>query len=60
MRKTCRIKYKICNSFLEYKNFKDDLIENKCLYCNRNYQQKFDEKLKKLFFNAYKFSNHPV
>ena len=24
---TCRIKYKNCNCFLEYKNFKDDLIE---------------------------------
>ena len=24
---TCRIKYKYCDCFLEYKNFKDDLIE---------------------------------
>ena len=24
---TCRIKYKCCKSFLEYINFKDDLIE---------------------------------
>ena len=30
---TCRIKYK------------DDLIECKCSCCNKNYQQKFDEKL---------------
>ena len=50
MQKTCTIKYKICNGFLEYKIFKDDLIENKCLYCNRNYRQKFDEKLKKAIF----------
>ena len=28
------------------------------LSCNKNYQQKFDEKLKKQFFNTYKFSNH--
>ena len=28
---TCIIKYKYCNSFLEYTTFKDDLIENKCL-----------------------------
>ena len=28
------------------------------MYCNKNYQHKFDEKLKKRFFNAYKFSNH--
>ena len=43
---TCRIKYKYCDSFLEYMNFKDDLIKYKCLFCNNNYQQKFDEKLK--------------
>ena len=36
----------------------DDLIECKCLFCNKNYQQKFDEKLKERFFNTYKFSNH--
>ena len=24
--KTCRIKYKCCDCFIEYKNFKDDLI----------------------------------
>ena len=27
-------------------NFKDDLIECKCLCCNKNYQQKYDGKLK--------------
>ena len=27
----CRIKYKYCDCFLEYTNFKDDLIEYKCL-----------------------------
>ena len=37
------IKYKYCDFFLEYLNFKDDLIEYKCLYYNKNYQQKFDE-----------------
>ena len=37
---------------------KDDLIEYKCLYCNKDYQQKFDEKLKEQFFNACKFSDH--
>ena len=26
--------------------------------CNKNYQHEFDEKLKKGFFNSYKFSNH--
>ena len=55
---TCGIKYKYCDCFLEYISFKDDLIEYKCLCCNKNYQHKFDEKLKERFFNTYKFSNH--
>ena len=55
---TCRIKYKYCDCFLEYTNFKNDLIEHEYLCCNKNYQQKFDEKLKKRFLNIYKFSYH--
>ena len=43
--KTCRIKEKHCNCFLEYTDFKNDLIQYKCLCCNKNYQ-KCDEKLK--------------
>ena len=31
-------------------NFKYDLTEYKCLCCNKNYQQKFDENLKKRFY----------
>ena len=54
---TCGIKYKYCNCFLEYTNLKDDLIEYKCLCCNKYYQHKFDEKLKEQFFNTHKFSN---
>ena len=34
---TCKIQYKYCNYILEYINFKDDLIEYKCLCCNKNY-----------------------
>ena len=45
-------------AFFEYTNFKDDLIEYKCLCCNKDYQQKLDEKLKELFFHTYKYSNH--
>ena len=52
------IKYKYCDCFLEYTNFKGDLIEYKCLSCNKSYQRKFNEKLKERFFNTYKFSNH--
>ena len=57
---TCRIKYKYeyCDCFLEYRNFKDDLIQCKCLICKKNCLRKFDEKLKKRFFNTCKFSNH--
>ena len=55
---TCRIKYKCCDCFLEYTNFKVDLIEYKCLFCNRNYQHKIDKKLKERFTNIYRFSKH--
>ena len=48
---TCRIKYKYCHCILEYTNFKDDLIEYKCLCCNKNIQQQFNQKLKERFFN---------
>ena len=54
---TCGIKYKYCDCFLEYANFRDDLIDFKCFCCNKNYQYKFDEKLKEWFVNTYKFSN---
>ena len=53
----CGIKYKYCDCFLEYTNFKDDSIEYKCLCCTKNYQQKFDEKGKEHFLNTYTFSN---
>ena len=55
--KACGIKYKYCDCFLEFTNFKDGLIEYKCLVCNKTCQ-KVDEKLKEKFFNTYKFSNH--
>ena len=35
-----------------------NLVEYKCLCCNKNYEHKFEEKLKERFFNTYKFSNH--
>ena len=55
---TYGIKYKYCDCFLEYTNLKDDLLEYKCLCCNKSYQQKFDENLKEQLFDTYKFSNH--
>ena len=36
---TRAIKYKYCDCFLEYANFKDDSIECKYLYCNKRYQR---------------------
>ena len=33
----CGPEYKYCNCFLEYTNFKDDVIEYKCLCCNKHY-----------------------
>ena len=38
---TCRIQCKYCDWFLEF--------------CNKKYQQKFDEKLKECFFNTLNF-----
>ena len=55
---TCKIKYRYCVCVLEYTNVKDDLLEYKCLCCNKRYQRKFDQKLKEQFFNTHKFSNH--
>ena len=55
---TCGIKYKYCDFLLEYTKFKDDLIEYKCLCCNENYKENFDENLRKQFFHTYIFSNH--
>ena len=43
--------------FFKFINFKDDLIEYKCLCCNKNYQKDFDGNLQKRFFNTYKFFN---
>ena len=57
---TCWVKYKYCDCFLEYTNFKDDLIKYKCLCCNRSYPGTLDEKLKEPIFNINKFSNHDI
>ena len=42
---TCGIKCKDCFYFRECTSIKNDLIEYKCLLCNKNYQKKFGEKL---------------
>ena len=47
---SCKIKFKDCDYFLEYTNFKNDLIEYKCFCSNKNYQKTFDENLKKRWY----------
>ena len=47
----------MCDCFLEYTKYKDDLKEYKCLFCNKNCKEKFDEKLKEQFLNPYTLSN---
>ena len=39
-----RIKCKDCDCFLEYEVVKDNLIKYKCLYFNKDYSNKLDEK----------------
>ena len=48
----------IATVFFECINFKGDLIEYKCLCCNKNHQHKFNGKFKERFLNTYKCSNH--
>ena len=55
-----KIKCKDCDCFLEYESAKDNLIKYKCLPCNRNYSNKFNEELKKTFKNIFRFSNNDV
>ena len=47
------IKYEYCDCFIEFTNFKVDLIKYKCLCCKKNYQQKFHENLNERFINKY-------
>ena len=46
---TCGITYEVFKCFLEYANFKDDLVEYKYLCCNKSYQKNFDEQLNEDF-----------
>ena len=55
-----KIKCKDCDSFLEYESVKDNLIKYICLSYNKDYANKFNEKLKKRFKNTSKFSNSDI
>ena len=48
----CKQRPKYCDLFSKYIKFTDDLVKYKCLCCQKNYQQKFDEKLKEWFLNT--------
>ena len=45
---TSGIKYNNCECFLECINIKDDLIEYKCWYCNKNYQKRMVKITKRI------------
>ena len=53
-------KWKYFDCFLEYESVKDYLIKYKCLSCNKNHSNKFDEELKKKFRNTFEFSNNDI
>ena len=57
---TCGIIYEVSDCFLEYTNFKVDVIEYNCLRCNKNYQRKFDENLKNDFSIHINFLTTPI
>ena len=52
------IKYRYCECFLEYKNFKDDLLEYKSLCCNKKLSTEVCRKINRTIFNTYKFYNY--
>ena len=51
---------KIVSVFLNTQAFKDIFIKYKCSCCNKNYQKKFDENVKRQVFNTYKIFNHDI
>ena len=55
--KICGITYKVCNCFVEYINFIDDLTKYKYFLVTKIINKSL-KKLKELLFNAYKFTNH--
>ena len=54
------IEFKDCDCYHEYQSVKDNLLNYKCLSSNKDYSNKLDEKLKKLFKNTFKFSNNVI
>ena len=55
-----KIKGKEYDSFLEYENVKEDLIEYKYLSCNKDYSNRLDEKNFKKIKNTFKLYNYDI
>ena len=55
-----KIKCKDCSFFLEYESVSANLMKCKCLFCNNNYSNKIDPKLKKGLEDTFKFSNNDI
>ena len=60
--KLAELNTKIASAFMNKQNIliEYNLIEYKCLCCNKNYQKKFNGNLKKRFFNTYRLSKHDI
>ena len=50
-----KIESKDCDYFLEYESVKDNSIKYNCLSCNKDYSNKIDEELQKIFKSTFKF-----
>ena len=51
---------KVKSFILNTQTLKNNLMRYKCQCYNKNYQKKFEEKLKTSFADTYKFSNHGI
>ena len=49
-----------CDCFLNNESVKDNLIKHKCLSCNKDYSNKFDEKSKNLFKDSFTFCDSNI
>ena len=58
--KLVEISNKYSDRVLEYTDFKADLIEYRCLCCNKNYQKTFNKMVNERLFNTYSFSNNDI
>ena len=55
-----KIKCQDCDWLLKYESVKDNLIKYKCLSCNKNYSNKIDEELNKIFKNKFQFFKNDI